>query len=277
MDQKSWSPVRTTLKRLPVTENTREKKYYTIGSVEKLCDLLEILSTQDSWDLNELADAMGLPKTTVHRFLLTLLDRGYVVQEKRRGRYSLSFKLFSIASRVVEQTSLVKVARPFEEHLRKALGETVNLTVPFGPHMLVIDKLVSPQALRQDVQLGSSFSIPCSASGRIYLAFSSSDDRARAEAAIRSEGSEEDKEKLPGILERIDEIRANRIEDDNEEQYDGIRCLSAAILDSSNRACAAISVSFPVMRFSAEIREAAKKELLEAARQISQRLGAAVF
>lgn len=260
-----------------MTENTREKKYYTIGSVEKLCDLLEILSTQDSWDLNELADAMGLPKTTVHRFLLTLLDRGYVVQEKRRGRYSLSFKLFSIASRVVEQTSLVKVARPFEEHLRKALGETVNLTVPFGPHMLVIDKLVSPQALRQDVQLGSSFSIPCSASGRIYLAFSSSDDRARAEAAIRSEGSEEDKAKLPGILERIDEIRANRIEDDNEEQYDGIRCLSAAILDSSNRACAAISVSFPVMRFSAEIRESAKKELLEAARQISQRLGAAVF
>ena len=127
------------------------------------------------------------------------------------------------------------------------------------------------------MQLGSSFSIPCSASGRIYLAFSSSDDRARAEAAIRSEGSEEDKAKLPGILERIDEIRANRIEDDNEEQYDGIRCLSAAILDSSNRACAAISVSFPVMRFSAEIRESAKKELLEAARQISQRLGAAVF
>lgn len=77
-----------------MTETNREKKYYTIGSVEKLCDLLEILSTQDSWDLNELAAAMGLPKTTVHRFLLTLLDRGYVVQEKRRGRYSLSFKLF---------------------------------------------------------------------------------------------------------------------------------------------------------------------------------------
>ena len=260
-----------------MTDTNREKKYYTIGSVEKLCDLLEILSTQDSWDLNELAAAMGLPKTTVHRFLLTLLDRGYVVQEKRRGRYSLSFKLFSIASRVVEQTSLVKVARPFEEHLRNVLGETVNLTVPSGPSMLVIDKLVSPQALRQDVQLGSSFSIPSSASGRIYLAFASPDDRARVETAIRLEGSAEDKQKLPDILGRIDEIRANRIEDDDEEQYDGIRCLSAAILDSSNRACAAISVSFPVMRFSPEIQEAAKKELLEAARQISQRLGAAVF
>ena len=61
------------------------KKYYTIGSVEKVCDLLDTLSKKSSWELNELATEIGLPKTSVHRFLLTLADKGFVVQEKRRG------------------------------------------------------------------------------------------------------------------------------------------------------------------------------------------------
>ena len=260
-----------------MTAAAKEKKYYTIGAVDKLCDLLELLSRRDAWDLNEIAEAMGLPKTTVHRFLLTLLDRGYVVQEKRRGRYSLSFKLFSVASRVVEQTSLVKVARPFEEALRNSLGETVNLSVPSGPHMLVVDKLVSPHALRQDVQLGSVFSIPFSASGRIWLAFAGRDDRQRAELAVKAEASEADAKKLAEVTADLDRIRRAGIDDDNEEQFDGIRCLSAAVLDSSNQACAALSVSFPVVRFTEEIREKATRQLLDAARQVSQRLGAMVF
>lgn len=75
------------------------KKYYTIGSVEKVCDLLDTLSKKSSWELNELATEVGLPKTSVHRFLLTLADKGFVVQEKRRGRYSLSYKLFRSAAR----------------------------------------------------------------------------------------------------------------------------------------------------------------------------------
>ena len=68
------------------------KKYYTIGSVEKVCDLLDTLSKKSSWELNELATEIGLPKTSVHRFLLTLADKGFVVQEKRRGRYSLTIR-----------------------------------------------------------------------------------------------------------------------------------------------------------------------------------------
>ena len=50
----------------------RPKKYYTIGSIAKACDVLEMLATKQSWDLAELSRALKLPKTTVHRILLTL-------------------------------------------------------------------------------------------------------------------------------------------------------------------------------------------------------------
>ncbi len=111
---------------------TQPKKYYEIGSVSKACLLIETLSTKKSWELAELSRALGLPKTTVHRMLLTLEDNGYVFQEKQRGEYCLSFKLFSIGSRILRHSSLVDMARPYCRELLEAVDETVNLCVVSG-------------------------------------------------------------------------------------------------------------------------------------------------
>lgn len=257
------------------TESSK-KKYYTIGSVDRLLDLIEELSRRDAWELTELASRLGLPKTTVHRFLLTLLDRGYVVQEHGRGRYSLSLKLYGVASRMIEQTGIIAIARPYEEHLRDVLGETVNLTVPSGANMLVIDKRVSPQPLRQDIRIGSSFTIPFSASGRVYLAFADKDSQARVLADIRLSGDSAALERTQKLIENPEEIRQKGYETDNLEQFDGIRCVAAPIFDASDRVCAAISVSVPIVRFSESFAESARVEVCSAAHSISQRLGAKI-
>lgn len=256
---------------------TENKKYYTIGSVEKVCDLLEVLAERDAWDLNDLAQRLGQPKTTVHRFLLTLLDRGYVFQEKRRGRYSLSYKLFSIASSVVEKTSLLKIARPFEEKLLAEVGETVNLTVPNSTDMLVVDKQVSPKPLRQDIQLGSTFSMINSASGRIFLAFANPVELARVATAIKTSKWPGAQEKFDTFLTRIPELKKTGFDVDNEEQFAGIRCLAAPILNNENFACAAMSVSIPSLRYSQEIENSVSSKIVEACSQISARLGADAY
>ena len=73
---------------------------------------------------------------------------------------------------MVEKTGLLKIARPYLERILTEIDETVNLAVPSGTEMLVIDKQVSSHALRQEVRLGSTFPMINSASGRIFLAFS---------------------------------------------------------------------------------------------------------
>lgn len=250
------------------------KKYYTIGSVEKLCDLLETLSTKSSWELNELAGVLGLPKTSVHRFLLTLADKGFVVQEKRRGRYSLSYKLFSIGSQVVEKTGLLKIARPYLERILEAVDETVNLAVPSGTEMLVIDKQVSSHALRQEVRLGSSFPMINSASGRVYLAFSEPEERERLLAEIAAGSDEGVKEKIAFFRKRMDEIRSKGVEEDDEEQYEGIRCIAAPVLDGENTACGAMSVSIPTLRYHDDLVRRTRETVAEQAALISRRMGA---
>ena len=237
------------------------KKYYTIGSVEKVCDLLDTLSKKSSWELNELATEIGLPKTSVHRFLLTLADKGFVVQEKRRGRYSLSYKLFSIGSKVVEKTGLLKIARPYLERILTEIDETVNLAVPSGTEMLVIDKQVSSHALRQEVRLGSTFPMINSASGRIFLAFS-------------AEGGETVQSKIELFRERFALIRSTGVEEDDEEQYEGIRCIAVPVLDGENVACGAVSVSIPTLRYRDELVHRAREIAVEQASLISRRMGA---
>ena len=147
------------------------KKYYEVGAVSKACLLIEMLSTRKSWELAALSKAVGLPKTTVHRMILTLEDNGYVIQEKQRGEYCLSFKMFSVGSRMLRYSSMVDVARPYCMELLEAVNETVNLCVPFGTDMLVVDRHITTQPLRQDTVIGGTFPMLQSASGKIFLAF----------------------------------------------------------------------------------------------------------
>ena len=250
------------------------KKYYTIGSVEKVCDLLDTLSKKSSWELNELATEIGLPKTSVHRFLLTLADKGFVVQEKRRGRYSLSYKLFSIGSKVVEKTGLLKIARPYLERILTEIDETVNLAVPSGTEMLVIDKQLPSHALRQEVRLGSTFPMINSAPGRIFLAFSEEEERKRLLSQIAAEGGETVQSKIELFRERFALIRSTGVEEDDEEQYEGIRCIAVPVLDGENVACGAVSVSIPTLRYRDELVHRAREIAVEQASLISRRMGA---
>lgn len=249
-----------------------DKKYYEIGSITKVCTLIEMLSTRKSWELSELCRAVGMPKTTVHRMLLTLADNGYVVQEKQRGEYSLSFKLFSISSRVINHSQLVDIARPFCKELLAAINETVNLCVVSGTEMLIIDKQVTTQTLRQDSIIGSSFSLIQSASGRVFLAFSDENEVNKTLQLI-------DKKNIPvpereSLIKEIEKIRKVGIAHDYEEVFQGVRCIAAPVFNYEDTVVATLSISIPVVRLDKTTAANIEQQLLTTVGRISQRLGA---
>lgn len=250
------------------------KKYYEIGSISKACLLIDMLSTKKSWELADLCKAMAMPKTTVHRMLLTLEDNGYVVQEKQRGEYCLSFKLFSIGSRMLRHSNLVDIARPYCRELLEAVDETVNLCVVSGTEMLVVDKQVTSQMLRQDSIIGSSFPLFQSASGKIFLAFA---DKAETKSVL-----ELLKQQCPGIQsdavmrelqEELELVRQRGLAYDYEEVFKGVRCTAAPIYDFQNKLVATLSVSAPTVRLNKATMTSIETHLLQAVSKISRRLG----
>lgn len=251
------------------------KKYYEIGSISKVCLLIDILSTKKSWELADLCKAVGMPKTTVHRMLLTLEDNGYVVQEKQRGEYCLSFKLFSIGSRMLAHSNLVDMARPYCRELLEAVDETVNLCVVSGTEMLVVDKQVTTQMLRQDSIIGSSFPLFQSASGKIFLAFAEEEETQKALELIKEQQPALNSEQvMRDLREELDIVRKTGLAYDYEEVFKGVRCVAAPVYDVQNKLAASVSISVPTVRLSQRTMNNIETNIVQVCTKISRRLGA---
>ena len=253
----------------------QSKKYYEIGSITKVCLLIETLSQKKSWELADLCKAVGMPKTTVHRMLLTLEDNGYVIQEKQRGEYCLSFKLFSIGSRMLRHSGLRDTARPYCRELLEAIDETVNLCVVSGMEMLVVDKQITTQMLRQDSIIGNSFPLFQSASGKIFLAFAEETETEKVLARIKEQSPSSHSEQMMRDLRlELEEVRRTGLAHDHEEVFKGVRCMAAPIFDNQNKFIAALSVSAPTVRLNDQVITNIEHHLIETSKKISWRLGA---
>ena len=150
----------------------------------------------------------------------------------------------------------------------------MNLCVVSGTEMLVVDKQVTSQMLRQDSIIGSSFPLFQSASGKIFLAFA---EEAEAEKVLKliSEQSpalhiEQTMEALRAELEKVSQTGLGY---DYEEVFKGVRCIAVPIFDYQNKLVATLSVSAPTVRLNASSLVNIEKNIIQASIKISLRLG----
>ncbi|MDR2302009.1 MAG: IclR family transcriptional regulator [Deltaproteobacteria bacterium] len=251
-------------------DETRD--YARINSLVKALKTVETLSLRPKWGLAELSACLAMPKTTVCRFIYTLEEMGYVSQEKKRGEYSLTSKLFQLGSQVINHSGLIDLARPDCLKLRSKIGETVNLCIPHETDMLVVDIHVGNHPLRQDTKIGVGFSMIRSASGRAYLAFLKNPEAEELLERIRKEENMGKKD-WQAQLKELEETKSMGIGYDNEEIFSGVRCVAAPIFDHQTNVVATISVSAPVVRLNEKILSLTADSVFEAASMISGRLG----
>lgn len=253
--------------------------YYRIEAVAKVFTIIELLARKEHWELAELSRALDMPKSTVHRMLLTLNDLGYVIQIKNGSAYALSYKLFRVGSNFIDHLNILDVIRPYCLELMQTLGETINVTIPSGTDMLVIDKQVTSKLLRQDSNIGNVFAMYPSASGKICLAFQNDEE---AHDLLSIIFNDKEKRKITAKEKQIfmdDLVKAKQylIAYDNEEIFIGVRCAAVPIFGHKNNLVAVLSLSTPTVRFLEEKSNATTQILQEAASQISLRLGASAY
>ena len=121
----------------------------------------------------ELASALGLSKSSVHRPLTTLVDLGYVKQEAATARYAASLKMWEIGSAVLDRLDLKRAAAEPMTGLAGETGETVHLSILDGNHVVHIDKIECEHAIRAYSRVGGRVPVHCIATGEAMLAFQS--------------------------------------------------------------------------------------------------------
>lgn len=237
-----------------------------VRAVARALDILDVLQEEaDGAPLARIAEQVDLPKSSVFRYLATLADRGYVIQDRTTGDYRLG--LGFAPSHIRHLQLLGARARPLLEPLRDRFGETVNLAVLDGNRIAYVEILESTRAMRLAARVGDRVPVHSSALGKTICARMADDE---VSAILRAEGmprlTANTITSVPAFLEELAHVRERGWAlDDGEHEEDG-RCVAVAI--PGGRIPAAISVSAPAARFSQEACVPVAEALLEAATRI---------
>lgn len=124
-----------------------------------------------SMALRDLAQAVHMPPSKVHRYLVSLCRAGLVVQDGRNGLYDLGTGAVQLGLAALRRLDEFRLADETLEHLFSELGVTVGLSV-WGDHgPTIIRRKEGVHHLPVSTRIGSSVSVIGTTSGRIFAAF----------------------------------------------------------------------------------------------------------
>jgi len=259
--------------------NQPSKPNNLVQTIERVSSLLDMVGQNpQGFSIRDLSAKLGLPKATIHRLLSSLAYFAYVRQDPKTRNYFLGLKLVELGNLLLSQLDLRKEAEPFLRDLAEGTKETVHMVFLDRNEIVYIDKVEtdhSPGGLRMASRVGLRNPAHSCAVGKVLLSHLSEDELNHIieEKGLpkRTENTITDPIRLK---EQLKSVRVQGYAIDDEENERGIRCVAAPIYNEVGRPVAAVSISGPAFRVTKRvIQERLKREVMETALKISQRLG----
>ncbi len=246
-----------------------EEEKRTVRAVERALDVLLCFASGHEWGLTEIAGRVGLHKSTVHRLLATLEDRGFVTRDAATDKYKLGLSVLELSANLSRSDDPSVVLLPEMERLRDRLSETVSLYVRDRNERVRIQAVQSTQAIRRVATVGARLPLSVGASSKVLLAF--------AEAGVR--GIVMADPSWPAHLDRnafdkqLDDIVAAGYATSFEEREPGAAAVSSPIFNRAGKLVAALSVSGPSNRLTPDRMHEHAPAIIEAAHRMGTILG----
>ena len=242
--------------------------------IDRTFDIIELLAVEpQGLGVSDVARRLSLNKSTAHRILNAITDRGYL-EKTVDGVYSLGMQFVELTSRKLGSIELTTEAKPFLNELTAKLGQSSHLAILDGNDAVYIDKVEVTKNFRLYSQIGKRIPVYCSGLGKSLLLDT---DNQTILSLLRCCSMEQLTETTLLSPEAVlDEIKVGRMRGwtvDNEEHDEGIRCIAAPIYDYRWKIIAAISSAGPSSFFTIEKDEEYSKIVCQTARNISARMG----
>lgn len=215
-----------------------------MGSVDKALLALQELSAAgaDGIALHDLAQRLGLNKTSLHRTLAALRFRGFAAQDPASGSYVLGPAATALATSYLADENLPRLMQNALTALCAQTDELVHLGVLSGAEILYLDKVEPARPVRVWSAVGRRQPAATTALGRAILSRRAVDPASLAWFA----GDRLPAERLAQILATA---RADGYATETEENEVGISCLAVPLL-RDGAAIAAVSITAPADRMT---------------------------
>jgi DNA-binding IclR family transcriptional regulator len=247
-----------------------------IQSVERALEILGLMGTSLKGELGitEIASRMGLNKSTVFGLVETLVNRGYIEQNRETKRYRLGIRLFEMGSLVQRRMDIRVEARPYCQELSEKYHSTVHVAACYDFEVIYIDKVDCPDEAVQYSQIGRRAPMYCTGVGKAILANLPDGERNLFyEKVVFQRFTAKTITSRDALEEELAEVRKCGFALDNEEIQPGLRCVAAPIYNYQGYPQGAISVSKHLNTLSEDMQMMISRDIVGVARQISYRLG----
>lgn len=245
-----------------------------LQTIEKASEVLALFDREHpEWGVREVAEALGLAKSSAHDLLMSL-EQVSLLGKTEEGRYRLGWRLVTLSETLLATTQLRREARPIMEELAEQYRETIHLAVLDDTKVVYVDKLEGKQAVRVELtSLGTRLYAHCSALGKVLLAYQ---PEVNVKRIAKLEGLPRftantitDANELEQTLAKV---RRQGYATDQEEILPDLCCVGAPIYNHTGQVIAAISMSIPAYRFQRSQVEF-RKAVMRTGKTISERLG----
>lgn len=250
-----------------------------INSVDRALDILVLLYHEGKeMGISEIAREFNIYKSTVHRTMVTLENKGFIKQNKENGKYWLGMKLYAIGMVVGEKMSLKDIIQPFTKELYDEFKEVINVSIlekntTDYPRSIIIHKEEDPrQVLTVNPPVGSSSECHCSSVGKCLLAFNNDIPFEKYMERPLQKYTEKTIDKWLDFMKLLEKVKEQGYAVDDEELEVGLTCIGAPILDRNGVAVAAISLSGPTQRMRSGDFQYKIERIRQIAKEISRQL-----
>jgi IclR family transcriptional regulator, pca regulon regulatory protein len=208
--------------------------------------------------LSDVARATGLPRAAARRFLLTLVDLGYVRTDGKL--FSLRPRILELGYAYLSSIALPDVAQPHLEALAAKVHESCSLSVLDSGDIIYVARVPTRRIMTVAINVGTRFPAYATSMGRVLLAAlpaaEQADYLAHTELRHLTPKTISDPTKLAATLARISTAGYALVDQELEV---GLRSIAVPVHDADHKVVAALNVSMHVGRGSAD---AARRELL---------------
>ncbi len=220
-----------------------------IKSLDTAIDIIEFLyQNGKSMGINEISKGLGLYKSTVHRMLNTMKQRGYIYQNKDDSKYSIGSRFYSIGLLLTDKLAIFDMLQPYAWRLSEKYNECTHISVPdffasdCPKQISVLKANAGDNILNATPPLGIPSHSHCSASGKCLMAYAGEDYLNRYRGCKLEKFTSNTITDWTEMERELVKIREHGYAIDMGELEEGLMCAAVPMINLKGEIVAAVSM-----------------------------------
>jgi IclR family pca regulon transcriptional regulator len=226
----------------------------------------------------DIADDLGMSRSTTHRYVITLVALGYLEQGASR-KYRLGMRVTDLGMSALNSIGLREHAHSYLEELRQRTSYTVNLSVLDDGEILYVDRARSfrqgQRKIDLDLHSGSRLPAYCTSIGKVLLANLLEEEQRDLLAMMKLiKRGPKTITSMKALRDELEKVRDAGFAANDEELAPDLYSISVPVRNEAREVVAAVNMAVHSSMISLEeLVDALGPHLVSTADLISARLG----